>query len=107
MYCFLLLKTGILYLNPSWGMDVSVFFLDYFRYFEKIKVMGSRCCLCAQPSHPQHLKAGIVEPEEMAVAMQWLGKHIPMVMNTHATIEELLDAVFSMLSVLYRILSMQ
>jgi hypothetical protein len=88
---------------------VSVLFLDYFLYFEKIKgeLMRSSSCLCAQPSHPQHLKAGILEPEETAVAVQQLGKHVPMVTNTHATIEGLLDAVFSMLSVLYQILNMQ
>jgi hypothetical protein len=37
-----------------------------------------------------------VEPEAMAVAREWLSKHDPMAMNTHATnaIEELLDTVF-------------
>jgi hypothetical protein len=28
----------------------------------------------------------------MAIAGQWLSKHIPAAMNTHATVEELLDA---------------
>jgi hypothetical protein len=41
------------------------------------------------------LKPGILEPEETAVIMQRLGKHIPTATDTHATIEELLDAVFS------------
>jgi hypothetical protein len=48
------------------------------------------------------LKAGIVEPEEMAVARQWLCKHVSMATNsrdattyTHATLEEMLEAVFS------------
>jgi alkylhydroperoxidase/carboxymuconolactone decarboxylase family protein YurZ len=36
------------------------------------------------------MKAEIVE--------QWLSKHVPAAMNAHATIEELLDAVFSLQS---------
>jgi hypothetical protein len=28
------------------------------------------------------------------IARQWLGKHVPMAMNTQETIEELLDGVF-------------
>jgi hypothetical protein len=43
----------------------------------------------------------MLEPEEMAVASQWLDKHVPMTTNTH-TIEELLDTVFSMWLVLYQ-----
>jgi hypothetical protein len=36
------------------------------------------------------------------VARQWLGKNITAATNTHATIEELLDALFSMGSMLYQ-----
>jgi hypothetical protein len=36
------------------------------------------------------------KPEETALARQWPGKHIPMAMNTHATVKELLEALFSM-----------
>jgi hypothetical protein len=36
------------------------------------------------------------------VARQWLGKNIIAAMNTHATIEELLDALFSMQFMLYQ-----
>jgi hypothetical protein len=43
------------------------------------------------------LKAGIVE-EEAAIARQRHGKHISTAMNKHETIEELLEAVFSMQS---------
>jgi hypothetical protein len=43
----------------------------------------------------------------MAFAGQQLGKHIPMATNTHATLEELVDAVFSIRSVLYQILYLQ
>jgi hypothetical protein len=44
------------------------------------------------------------------VATQRLGKHVPAVTNTHETVEELLDAVFSMRSVscqLFRVSSSQ
>jgi hypothetical protein len=36
----------------------------------------------------------------MAVDRQWLSKHISVAMNTHATIEELLDTVSSVWSML-------
>jgi hypothetical protein len=36
-------------------------------------------CLC-----PQHLKATTVEPEDMTVNRQQLGKHVPAAMNIHA-----------------------
>jgi hypothetical protein len=44
-------------------------------------------------THP--LKARIVEPKEMAIAREWLSEHTSAVTNTHITIEELLEAVFS------------
>jgi hypothetical protein len=47
-----------------------------------------------------------VEQEKMSVAGQKLGKHDLTAINTQATIEELLDTVFSVQSVLYRILKM-
>jgi hypothetical protein len=31
----------------------------------------------------------------MANAREWLGKHVPVAKDTHATIEELLETVFS------------
>jgi hypothetical protein len=37
-----------------------------------------------------------VEPEEATIAMQWPSKHIPVATDTHATIEELQEVVFSM-----------
>jgi hypothetical protein len=40
-----------------------------------------------------------VEKEVMADARQQRGKHASKVMNTHATIEELLEVVFSVPSV--------
>jgi hypothetical protein len=47
----------------------------------------------------------IVEPEEMAVARQQLGKHVAMAMNTHVTVEEVLDKVVSVPSSSYQILN--
>jgi hypothetical protein len=52
------------------------------------------CCLRVLPN-----KAGIVEPEQTAVARQRFGKHVPAATNTHAAIQELLDSVFYMWSV--------
>jgi hypothetical protein len=37
-------------------------------------------------------------------AKQQLGKNVPAATNTHVTIQEMLDTVFSMLSVLHQIL---
>jgi hypothetical protein len=45
------------------------------------------------------LKARIVEREETAIASQRLGEHAPAATDAHATMEELVDAVFSMRSV--------
>jgi hypothetical protein len=42
----------------------------------------------------------IVEWRHGAIARQWHGKHISTAMNQHARIEELLEIMFSMLSVL-------
>jgi hypothetical protein len=36
-----------------------------------------------------HLKAGILEPEQMSIARQRIGKHIPAATSTQETIEEL------------------
>jgi hypothetical protein len=46
-----------------------------------------------------------VEPEDTAFAKQWLGKQLPTTKNKQAKIEELLDAVFPVLSVLYPLLN--
>jgi hypothetical protein len=74
---------------------INYTFLAYLPYFEKYKrLIRSPRYLCP----PAHLKARIVKPEEPAVVRQWLAKHISAVMNTHATIENLLN-VFSMRSV--------
>jgi hypothetical protein len=44
--------------------------------------MRSPCCLCVCVSVAPPQQAGIVEPEETAVARQRLGKHVPAAMNT-------------------------
>jgi hypothetical protein len=46
------------------------------------------------------LKAGIVELKETAIAGRWLGKHVPAATDMDTTIEELLEAVFCMRSML-------
>jgi hypothetical protein len=45
------------------------------------------------------LKAGIVEPEETSIARKQFRKHVPAATNTQATIEELVEMVFSVGSV--------
>jgi hypothetical protein len=47
----------------------------------------------------------IVGQEETPVARQRLGKHVPALTNAHGTVVDLLDAVFSVRSVMYQILS--
>jgi hypothetical protein len=47
----------------------------------------------------------MVDPEKMAVATKSLDKHVPLAMNIHVTIEELLDVMFSMKSASHQILS--
>jgi hypothetical protein len=76
MYCYTLFVDSI---QP---------FLAYFPSFEKIK-----------ESLWDHLAVCSPNP----VARQRLGKHVPAVTNAHETVQELLDAVFSMRSVPYRI----
>jgi hypothetical protein len=66
--------------------------------------MISPCCLCTPPH--QCLKARIVEREETAIARRWLGKHVPVAVNVHTAVEELLEIMFYMWSVSYQILSM-
>jgi hypothetical protein len=62
--------------------------------------MRPRYCLCDCPQ-----QAGIVKPGDTAIARQRLGKQVPAARNTHATIKEVLDTVFSMQVVSYQILS--
>jgi hypothetical protein len=35
-----------------------------------------------------------VEPEETPVARQWLGEHVPMALDMHIRVEELMEVVF-------------
>jgi hypothetical protein len=44
------------------------------------------------------LIAGIVEQKEVVVIRQWRGKHVSAATNTHATIEEVLETLFSIRS---------
>jgi hypothetical protein len=54
----------------------------------------------------QRLKARILESQYMTVARQRLDKHIPAALNTYATIEKLLEAVFSTRSMSYQVQNM-
>jgi hypothetical protein len=45
------------------------------------------------------LNGGVAKPEEAVVSKQRLGKHAPAAIDTHAAIEELLEAVIFMRSV--------
>jgi hypothetical protein len=60
--------------------------------------MRSRCCLCI-PSIVARQRLGKNSP---TVARQRLGRNVTAVTNKHATIEELLDASFSMWPVSYQ-----
>jgi hypothetical protein len=44
------------------------------------------------------MEVKIAEQEQVAGARQWHGKHVSAAMNNHATIEELLEVVFSIWS---------
>jgi hypothetical protein len=46
------------------------------------------------------MKARIADQEKTSIARQQLGKHVSAVMNNHATTEDLIEAVFSMQSML-------
>lgn len=47
----------------------------------------------------RHLKGGIVKPEETTFVRKRFGKHVSLATDTHAAIEEILEAIFYMLSV--------
>jgi hypothetical protein len=72
-------------------------FLAIFPYFEKNKneLMRSRCCLgvCMYPPIVARQRLG---KNSLIVARERLGRNVTAVTNTQATIEELLDASFSM-----------
>jgi hypothetical protein len=61
--------------------------------------MRTRCCLCVSLPIVSRQRLGKNPP---IVARQRLGGNIAAVTNTQATIEELLDASFSMWPVLYQ-----
>jgi hypothetical protein len=63
---------------------------------EAYEITSLSLCVCLP--HPQLLKAGIVEPEEVAIVRKQIGEHISTAINTDGTLEELLGCVFSMQS---------
>jgi hypothetical protein len=105
---------------PELQMKLKSALLAYFPYFEKNK----RCCLCVCISlivarqrfgkSPLFVARQWLGKNPLIVSRQRLGKNPPIfarqrlgryfnaVTNTHATIEELLDASFSMWPVSYQ-----
>jgi hypothetical protein len=72
--------------------EYGILFLTYFPYFEGIKV-----------GLLNHIAVYVsMYPPPPIFAMQWLSKHVPAATNTQATIEEFLDALFSMWSMSYK-----
>jgi hypothetical protein len=62
--------------------------------------MRSRCCLCV--CIPHIVAKQRLGKNPLIVARQWLGRTVTAVTNTHAKIEELLDASFSIWPVSYQ-----
>jgi hypothetical protein len=52
-------------------------------------------CVCV-PVYPRPLDAGRLDKNPLIVARQRLGRNVTAVKNTQATIEKLVDAMFSM-----------
>jgi hypothetical protein len=67
----------------------------------RMKIMRSRCCLCVSLYRPIVARQRLCKNPPI-VARQRLGRNVTAVTNTHATIEELLDASFSMWPVSYQ-----
>jgi hypothetical protein len=60
----------------------------------KSRLMISRCCVCVSAYSPIVARQRLGRNPPIA-ALQRLGRNVTAVTNTHATIEELLDASFS------------
>jgi hypothetical protein len=63
--------------------------------------MGSRCCLCVSLILPFVARQRLGK-STLIVAGQRLGRNVAAVTNIQATIEELLDASFSLWPVLFQ-----
>jgi hypothetical protein len=71
-------------MNMYWRSIYLSIFLEHLLYFEEIKGgLLDHVALCVSVCPPN-------------VARQRRGKYIPAAMNTHTTVEKLLDAVFTM-----------
>jgi hypothetical protein len=81
--------------------------IAYIPYFEKIKVGlldHVAVCVCGRASlYPLSSLLGDSVKSPLIVARQRLGRNVTAVTNTHATIEELLDASFSLWPVSYQV----
>jgi hypothetical protein len=64
--------------------------------------MRSRCCLCVWVCVSPIVARQRLGKYPLIVARQRLGRNVTAVTNKHATIEELLDASFSMWPVSYQ-----
>lgn len=80
----------MVWLQVQWLFFVHVIFSIGFLFWRLVR---APCCLSVCLS-------------SLNVARQQLGKHIPTAMNTHVTIQELLDVVFCTQSVPYQTLNM-
>jgi hypothetical protein len=75
-----------------------------FRFHHREKTTSTISCVISLPSLCVYISVAashLVLLGNGMVARQWLGKHVPVTMNTHATTEELLGAPFSVWSMLY------
>jgi hypothetical protein len=63
--------------------------------------MISRCCLCVSVDPPIVARQRLGK-SPLSVARQRLGRNVTAVTNAHETIEDLLDASFSMWPVSYQ-----
>jgi hypothetical protein len=61
--------------------------------------MRSRCCVCVYPPTVARQR---INKTPLIIAGKLLGRNVTAVTNTHATMEELLEASFSMWSVSYQ-----
>jgi hypothetical protein len=77
----------------------------YFPYFDKIeyayKITLVSVCVCVCLCIPPIAAMQRLGKNPLIVARQQLGRNVTAVKNTHAAIEELLDASFSMWPVSY------
>jgi hypothetical protein len=76
--------------------DDLISFLLFLAYFPIFKHVVVRVCVCVCMSvYPPIVARQLLGKNPLTVARQRLGRNVTAVTNTHATIEEFLDASFS------------